>query len=246
MGRLWYNRAMARPPEVLLVEDDRVARRSFAAVLAAEGFSVREAKDGEAGVAAFAERRPDVVVLDLMMPKMDGLAACREIRAHDAAVPVIFLTCVPSETKQLRAYADGADDYVMKSANPDLLVAKVRAAARRSAATAATRPAEGAAAGGGDRLRLGSVEVDLRSMEVRSGGVTSARLTRTERDILRVLSARRGRTLSRDELLAALRGEGFVCEDSMVYAHVSRLRRKLGAAAGMLKSARDAGYALLA
>ena len=242
MGRLWYNRAMARPPEVLLVEDDRVARRSFAAVLAAEGFSVREAKDGEAGVAAFAERRPDVVVLDLMMPKMDGLAACREIRARDAAVPVIFLTCVPSETKQLRAYADGADDYVMKSANPDLLVAKVRAAARRSAATAAARPA----AGGGDRLRLGSVEVDLRSMEVRSGGVTSVRLTRTERDILRVLSARRGRTLSRDELLAALRGEGFVCEDSMVYAHVSRLRRKLGAAAGMLKSARDAGYALLA
>lgn len=232
---------MSAQPEVLLVEDDRAMRKSFAAVLAAEGFAVREARDGVDGVAAFAERRPDVVVLDLMMPRKDGLAACREIRAIDALVPVVFLTCVPSETKQLRAYADGADDYVMKSENPDLLVAKVRAAARRSAAQREATPA-----GGRGRLMLGSVEVDLRSHEVTSAGKASARLTQTECDILRVLADRRGQTLTRDELVAALRGDGFVCEDSMLYAHVSRLRRKLGAAAALLSSARDAGYSLLA
>lgn len=234
---MWYNRGMATPPEVLLAEDDRVMRRSFAAVLRSGGFAVREAKDGADAVAAFDVRRPDVVVLDLMMPKTDGLAACREIRARDALVPVIFLTGVPSETKQLRAYEDGADDYVMKSANPDLLVAKVRAAARRAAAQAAP-----AAAG---RLRLGSVEVDLRSSEVLFSGVPSGRLTRTERDILEILASRRGQPFSCDELISALRGEGFACEDAMVYVHVSNLRKKLGKAAAMLTSARDSGYALL-
>ena len=238
-GGLWYNHGMATPPEVLLVEDDRVMRLSFAAILAAEGFAVREAKDGESGVAAFLERRPDVVLLDLMMPGMDSLAACREIRKHDAAVPIVFLTCVSSETKQLRAYDDGADDYVLKSANPDLIVAKVRAAARRSAAMAKPDAS-------GEWLKLGAVEVDLKSLEVFYSGVLSERLTRTERDILRVLASRRGKILSRDDLIAALRGEGFACEDSLVYSHVSRLRKKLGPAAGMLMNSRAAGYSLLA
>ena len=98
----------------------------------------------------------------------------------------------------------------------------------------------------GEWLKLGAVEVDLKSLEVFYSGVLSERLTRTERDILRVLASRRGKILSRDDLIAALRGEGFACEDSLVYSHVSRLRKKLGPAADMLMNSRAAGYSLLA
>ena len=230
---------MPQCPEILLVDDERIMRKKYHAVFEAEGFVVREAKNGEEALAAFAERRPDVVVLDVMMPKMNGLETCQAIRARDEGVPVLFLSCVPEDTKKLRAYGLGADDYVEKSTNDDVLVAKIRALLRRVAA-------QGEPAAVVDRIRLGTVEVDRKSHEVFFSGAPAGRLTQTECDVLEILDAQRGRTFSRDELIAKLRGEGFACEDSMLYVHVSNLRKKLGAAAALLTSARDAGYALLA
>ena len=232
--------------EILLVEDERVVRRAFRTLFETEGFAVRKAKNGDEGVAAFRAKRPDLVILDVMMPKKNGLQACEEIRALDACVPILFLTGVPSETTQLRAYGVGADDYVEKAANPDLLMAKVRAAARRgSAASAAVASAAEAV---NARICLGRVEVDPSSLDVFCSGKPrpSARLTKTEGDILRILAANRGRTFSTDELIARLRGEGFACEDMLLYVHVSNLRKKLGPAAALLTSSRGIGYALLA
>lgn len=228
-----------QPAEILLVDDDRTTRRAFGDVFKADGFAVRTARDGEEAVAAVAERRPDAVVLDMMMPKMNGLDACKAIRERDASLPILFLSCVPDDTKQLRAYGCGADDYVAKDVNPDVLLAKVRAAVRRAANAADPQRHDDGI------LRLGAVEADLRSGEVSSPGQPPLRLTRTERDLLKALAAERGRTLSRDELIAALRGEGFACEDSMLYTHVLNLRKKLGQAAGLLTSARGIGYSLL-
>lgn len=230
---------MDERPEILLVEDERVVRKSFRALLEADGFAVREARDGEAGVAACAVRRPDLVLLDVMMPKLNGLQACAQIRARDALVPILFLTGVPSETTQLRAYGVGADDYVEKATNPDLLLAKVRAAVRRGRAVRAQEVAC-------RRICLGTVEVDSLSHEVFVAGKPVGRLTKTEGDILRALAARRGETLTVDALVAALRGAGFACSDAMLYVHVSNLRRKLGPASGLLTSARGIGYTLLA
>lgn len=230
-------------PEILLADDERVMRLKYRRLFESEGFAVREAKDGEEAVAAFFARRPDVTVLDMMMPVLNGMEACREIRAHDPGAPVLFLSCVPDDTKKLRAYDAGADDYVEKGTNDDLLVAKVRALLRRASAAAETPASAPPTA---SRIRLGTVEVDRKSRAVFFSGRPACTLTQTERDVLAALDARRGQTLSRDELIAALRGEGFACEDSMLYVHVSNLRKKLGAAADLLRSTRDAGYALLA
>ena len=229
---------MKEKPDILLADDDRLMRKAFGALLESEGFSVRAARNGEEAVAAFAERRPDMVVLDMMMPKMNGLETCKAIRERDASVPILFLSCLADDTKKLRAYDSGADDYVEKTTNGDVIVAKIRAVLRRVAEASC-------AAEERDRLRLGRVEVDLKSHEVFFSGELANRLTKTECDILKILSSRRGQTFPRDELIAGLRGEGFVCEDALLYVHVSNLRKKLGVAAEMLTSVRDVGYSLL-
>jgi len=227
---------MSTSVDILLVDDERSMRKSFRTLFEAEGLSVCEAKNGEEGVAAFLETRPRLVLLDVMMPKMNGIQACERIRELDASVPILFLSAVPSETTKLRAYGVGADDYIEKACNPDLILAKVRAALRRRpvAATAGPLP----------RIRLGSTEVDPVNLDVLRGGKACGRLTRTEGDILRVLASERGRTFTTDELIARLRGEGFACEDTMLYVHVSNLRRKLGPAAELLSSGRGVGYML--
>ena len=227
---------MGASADILLVDDERVVRRAFRELFESEGLSVREAKNGEEGLAAFLEERPGLVLLDVMMPKMNGLQACEAIRARDASVPILFLSGVPSETTQLRAYGVGADDYIEKDRNPDLVVAKVRAALRRNALAVPAPPSV--------RIRLGATEVDGASLDVSRAGETCGRLTKTEGDILRILASERGRTFSTDDLIARLRGEGFACEDAMLYVHISNLRRKLGPAALLLVSARGIGYTL--
>lgn len=189
-------------------------RKSFCGVFAAEGFSVRAVKSGEECVAAFLEKRPDVVVLDVMMPGMNGFETCQAIRRHDADVPVLFLSCLPDDTKKLRALL-------------------------RRVSASAPAPAEA------DCLRLGAVEVNLKSQDVFCDGACIERLTKTEADILKILASPRGQTFTCDELIARLRGEGFACTDMMLYSHVSRLRRKLGTASTLLSSNRDSGYCLL-
>ena len=227
---------MGASADILLVDDERVVRRAFRELFESEGLSVREAKNGEEGLEAFLEERPGLVLLDVMMPKMNGLQACEAIRARDASVPILFLSGVPSETTQLRAYGVGADDYIEKDRNPDLVVAKVRAALRRNALAVPAPPSV--------RIRLGATEVDGASLDVSRAGETCGRLTKTEGDILRILASERGRTFSTDDLIARLRGEGFACEDAMLYVHISNLRRKLGPAALLLVSARGIGYTL--
>lgn len=227
---------MSASVDILLVDDERIVRKTFRELFEAEGFSVREAKNGEEGVSAFEKERPGLVLLDVMMPKKNGLQACEEIRARDSSVPILFLSGVPSETTQLRAYGVGADDYIEKDRNPDLIVAKVRATLRRGALAAPPPPV---------RIRLGATEVDGANLEVSRAGEICGHLTKTEGDILWILASARGRTFSTDELIARLRGEGFACEDAMLYVHVSNLRRKLGPASPLLVSARGVGYTLL-
>ena len=110
--------------EILLADDERAFRSGMKALLESEGFAVRTARDGEAAVRKFTERVPDVVILDVMMPRMNGFRACEEIRKTDRRVPVVFLTAKDDEVDQVRALGLGADDYVSKSAPEALLVAR--------------------------------------------------------------------------------------------------------------------------
>lgn len=224
--------------EILIADDERIIRDGMKALLSGEGYAVRTARDGEEAVRKFAERRPDLVLLDVMMPKANGFRACEEIRRKDRLVPVVFLTAKDSEADQVRGIGLGADDYVSKTAGDAVLLARIGRALERAADVTSAIPA--------DVLRLGEVTVDLQRLRVvRDGAGEIAVLTKTEADILRRLAASRGVFVDGASLIAALRGEGFVCEDGMLYVHVSHLRRKLGPAGDLVDSERGAGYRLI-
>ena len=220
--------------EILIVDDERVLREGLKAMLASEGHQVRTARDGEDALRKISERAPDLVLLDVMMPKMNGFRTCEEIRKADRTVPVIFLTAKDSEADQVRGIGLGADDYISKDAGEAVLLARINRALVRAEDYDRT-PAV---------LALGKLKVDFDTMTVTDGAET-VHLTQTEGGILRLLASDRGRYFGKDEIIAGLRGKGYACEDSMVYSHVCNLRRKLGAAAECLSSDRLLGYKLL-
>ena len=225
--------------EILIVDDERALREGLKAMLAGEGFAVRTARDGEDALRKISERAPDLVLLDVMMPKMNGFRTCEEIRKADAALPVIFLTAKDSEADQVRGIGLGADDYISKDAGESLLLARINRALAR-----ATTFGEALAKREAQPIRLGRISVDPKSMVVSDPRGEIARLTKTEADILRLLDSNRGAFFSVEQIIAELRGRGFACTDSMLYAHVSNLRRKLGPAGGLISSSRNAGYCL--
>ncbi|MBR1920964.1 MAG: response regulator, partial [Kiritimatiellae bacterium] len=118
--------------EILLADDDRAVRRGYRALFEDEGYAVRTARNGDEALALFAERRPDLVLLDVMMPRKNGIAVCREIRRVDEAVPILFVTAAPSEAGLVRGLGHGADDYIDKARSSEELLARVAAALRRS------------------------------------------------------------------------------------------------------------------
>ena len=118
--------------EILLVDDERTIRDSLSRLLREAGFSVRVAANGAAGVEVFRERRPDLVLLDVMMPGMDGYAACALMRSVDRETPIVFLSALDAEDDQIRGLDAGADDYVSKTASPALLEARIRKALERA------------------------------------------------------------------------------------------------------------------
>ena len=227
-------------PAILLVDDERALRDGIKAALEGEGYAVTTARDGEEALKKIAAQRPDLVLLDVMMPKMNGFRCCEEIRKADAVLPVVFLTAKDSEADQVRGIGLGADDYVSKDAADAVLFARIaRALARVKSLTAEIRERDG------DVLRLGKVTVDAGGGVVVEEGREIARLTRTELDLLKVFCARRGETLVTDDLITELRGNGYACEDSMLFSHVYHLRGKLGSAAALLVHRRGLGYCLV-
>jgi DNA-binding response OmpR family regulator len=227
-------------PKVLVVEDEQVINQAVADRLAAEGFEVRQAYDGTAGVAEAASWSPDLVVLDVMLPGLDGHEVCRRVQA-ERPVPVIMLTARDDETDVLVGLGVGADDYLTKPFSMRELVARVRVLLRR-----VERAAELARADHGSTdLTVGDLVVDRSGRRVRVGA-DDVHLTPTEFDLLACLAVQPGTVLSREELLrdvwgwadpAAARG-GTRTVDS----HVRSLRAKIGA--DRVRTVHGVGYAL--
>ena len=227
--------------DILIVDDERAVREGLKGILQGEGFGVRTARDGEDALRKIAERRPDLVLLDVMMPKMNGFRCCEKIRETDALLPVVFLTAKDAEADQVRALGLGADAYLPKETGDPLLLASIRRAIGR-----VNEFAGGAGTKSGSLLRLADVTVDFRSLEIRNEAGEVMPITKTEAGLLMALSAHRGVVLTADELIAAVRGEGFACEDSMLYSHIGRLRNKLGPkAAALIENKRGVGYSLI-
>ena len=205
-------------PVVLLVEDDDSTRRSVARDLGLRGFRVDEAPDGRTALDRWGLRRPDLVLVDLGLPDMDGLRIIRAVR-RDAATPVIVLSARGEESTKIEALELGAYDYVTKPFAMGELHARIRAVLRRATGPAGSQ--EG-------RLQAGPVVLDSLHHEVTVGG-RIADLTPHEFEILRVLMSNPGRLITHGRLLRAVWGEAYQGERHYVHVQVSLLRRKLAA-----------------
>lgn len=204
--------------KVLVVEDDPGILRTVADNLRFEQYEVVTATDGEAGYALRQQQRPDLIVLDLMLPRLSGLELCQRLRAENVQVPVLILTARGEEADRVRGLDLGADDYVTKPFSVAELMARVRALLRR-ASSASAAPAT---------LRFGVVEVDFMRYEARRHGQL-VELTRKEFALLRFLSSREDIVVSRDELLNQVWGFHSYPVTRTVDNHVSSLRAKLEA-----------------
>lgn len=232
--------AVARQYEILVADDDLGVRRSLQKALEVEGYRVRLARNGDEALAAIAERRPDLVLLDVDMPVRGGFSTCAEIRRADPLLPVVFLTAMAAEEDQVRGFGEGGDDYILKGQSSYLKVtlASVRRQLRRSEAIADD-------AGLPETLRLGRLTVDFGRHRVYDGDGEIAHLTASETDILRILAARRGEGLAIAEIIAALHGADYALDPATIRTHVCHLRQKLGPAAELLMRERGGGYCLL-
>jgi len=212
-------RVVSDGPTVLVVEDDGETRAALVRELSTRGFRVWEAGDGTSALARWESRRPDIVLLDLGLPDMDGLDIVRRIR-REATTPIVILSGRYEEREKVDALERGADDYVTKPFGVDELNARLRVALRRAAGPSSDQVG---------RIVVGPLEFDAARHEARVGG-EHLELTPREFEILRVLLANAGRLVTKGRLLRAVWGEAYQGEDSYIYVHVSQLRRKLAAA----------------
>jgi DNA-binding response OmpR family regulator len=216
---------------VLVVEDDLTIAESVAARLRAEGFEVELAHDGPSAVTRARDARPDLVVLDVMLPGFDGLEVCRRIQA-ERPVPVLMLTARDEETDLLVGLAVGADDYLTKPFSIRELAARVHALLRRTGRAAQLD---------GRRIVLADLVIDVVERRVHRAG-DEVHLTPTEFQLLVHLAGRPRAVLPRERLLAEVWGWGEAAGTRTVDSHVKALRRKLGA--DLIRTVHGVGYAL--
>ncbi len=208
---------------VLAIEDDPAILRGLTDNLRFEGYEVITATDGETGYRLQAERRPDLILLDLMLPRMSGLEFCRKLRSERIQTPVLMLTARSEEADRVLGLDLGADDYMAKPFSVRELMARVRALLRRS------QPSPPGSATLPDDVHFGGpdgAEIDFRSYEARRGG-EPVEMTRKEFAILRYLASRAGQVVSRDDLLNEVWGYDSYPSSRTVDNHVAGLRAKL-------------------
>lgn len=229
---------------ILLVEDDPSIREVTALGLRAAGFTVLTAADGADGLARWREDRPDLVLLDVMLPRLDGLEVCRAIR-HEATTPIVMLTARGDTLDVVVGLEAGADDYVRKPFEMPELVARLRAALRRRHVELADDPHTAAGgAGNAHLLALGPLRIDLAGRSVDLAG-RAIPLTRTEFDLLVVLARSPGQVLTREQLLDHVWGYDYLGDSRLVDVALGRLRAKVEvdpADPELLLTVRGVGY----
>ncbi|MFN3370093.1 MAG: response regulator transcription factor [Sphingomonadaceae bacterium] len=211
-------------PVVALVDDDRNILTSVSLALQAEGFQTRVYADGAAGLKACLENPPDLAVVDIKMPRMDGMEMLRRLR-EKSDLPVIFLTSKDTEIDEALGLAMGADDYIGKPFSQRLLIERIRAVLRRTASRRGTGPGNGAAA---EPIVRGRLEMDPARHRVRWDGRDVA-LTVTEFLILDALAQRPGFVKSRDQLMDVAYAHDSYVDDRTIDSHIKRLRKKFRA-----------------
>ncbi|MCM1976371.1 two-component system response regulator CseB [Streptomyces sp. NPDC002812] len=229
---------------VLFVEDDDVIREATTLALERDGFVVTAMPDGLSGLESFRADRPDIALLDVMVPGMDGVSLCRRIR-DESTVPVIMLSARADSIDVVLGLEAGADDYVTKPFDGSVLVARIRAVLRRFGHAGGPQGGGSEEDSSGERgvLAFGDLEVDTEGMEVRKAGASVA-LTPTEMRLLLEFSTSPGTVLSRDRLLERVWDYDWGGDTRVVDVHVQRLRTKIGQ--DRIETVRGFGYKLKA
>jgi two-component system response regulator ChvI len=217
---------------IALVDDDRNILTSVSIALQSEGFSVRIYSDGETALKALLDNPPDLAVLDIKMPRMDGMELLRRLR-EKSAIPTIFLTSKDDELDEALGLAMGADDYITKPFSQRLLIARIRAILRRTEARAQDEPA--ADAPPAERIVRGRLEMDPARHRVQWAG-RDVTLTVTEFLILEALAQRPGFVKSRDQLMDTAYQDDVYVDDRTIDSHIKRLRRKFRQVDGEFKA----------
>lgn len=218
---------------ILVVEDEQSIASLVTLYLTNEGFRVSQIADGAQALDAVERVKPDLVILDVMLPGMDGIEICRRLRAAGGGLPIVMLTARDAEVDRILGLELGADDYITKPFSPRELVARVKAVLRRT-----TR---GSDENEPEVLRVSDVEIDLARREVRAGEQMVS-LTAKEFDLLAFLTRNRGIVFSRDRLLDRVWGYERPVDTRTVDSHVKSLRHKLGTAGSVVLTVRGVGY----
>ena len=223
-------------PTILVVEDEAALVALLRYNLEREGFAVLEAPDGDEALLQAREQKPDLILLDWMLPLVSGIEVCRQLRRHPETrtIPIVMLTARGEEGDKLRGLDSGADDYVTKPFSPSELIARIRAVLRRS------RPAPA-----DEMLRYGDVSMDLAAHRVRRSR-RELHLGPTEFRLLRFFLENPGRVFSREQLLDRVWGRDIYVEPRTVDVHIRRLRKAINGPGerDLIRTVRSAGYAL--
>ena len=220
--------------DILVAEDNALLAKGICTALKSERYRVRHVADGEAALAAVAERRPDVLVLDIMMPKMDGITVCRTIRRTDAHLPILMLTARGLDSLKVEGLSAGADDYLTKPFSIAELLARIAALLRRALLAAPESAA--------DTFAFGAATVDASTLTVTASDGTSQRLLPRELRLLKLFAENPGKVFSRDELLDRFWGVSYYGTTRTLDQRLMLLRKKLGSDATRIESVHGVGY----
>ena len=219
---------------VLIVEDEEDIRTLLLYNLGKEGFSVTAVESGELGLQHAIANHPDLIILDLMLPGMDGLSVCRTLKSSDETrgIPIIIASAKGEETDIITGLEMGADDYVAKPFSPKVLIARLRALLRRTG----QQPADQSAA-----VRIHELEIDPVKFKVRLAG-EKLELTTNEFHVLHYLARHVGWVFTRYQIVNAVRGEDYVVTERAIDVQIAGLRKKLGKYADYIETVRGIGY----
>lgn len=217
--------------EIILADDERAVRTSLMVLLVSNGYDVRAAKDGAEALRLHQERRPDLLLLDVMMPKMNGYEVCEAVRKTDADTPILFLTALDTDKDEMRGLEAGADVYIPKTVSEDILLARIAAAIRRYRHDEPT-----------GEFDFADWHVDPRKLSMRRKTGDAVLLNEREVALLRWFAMYPGEVFSRDFLFTKFWGVDFRGADNTLTVALTRLRTKLGESATAFAAVRGSGY----